>query len=233
MGKDLIRYDLMIQEALRGVVRRVMTDAEKHGLPGDHHFFIRFKTTAPGVRISNWLREQFPDEMSVVLQHQYWDLKVTERTFEVGLSFRGSPERLLVPFEAVVEFQDPSVRFGLVFEPAEGEAGNDDQLEAPPKGRPLAELKPAGGRLTGDPLPRKFTRGIEAVERAAKRDDKKDAKPAALKRDAAKSAKPENGDSLKAGDGVQGAGQDAAADAAPPAKPAAQVVSLDQFRKKK
>ena len=107
MTKDLIRYDLLVQDALKGVVRKVLGDAAKHGLSGDHHFYVSFRTDFPGVRISNRLREKYPQEMTIVLQHQFWDLAVTEHAFEVGLSFSGVPERLLVPFDAVIGFFDP------------------------------------------------------------------------------------------------------------------------------
>ena len=116
MADDLIRYDVLAQEALRGVVRRVLIEAGKDGLPGEHHFFIAFDTRHPGVRISDRLREKHPEEMTIVLQHQFWDLNVTEHTFEVGLSFGNVPERLLVPFEALKGFFDPSVQFGLQFD---------------------------------------------------------------------------------------------------------------------
>jgi len=113
---DQIRYDLLTQQALRGVVRNVLTDTAKKGLPGDHHFYISFDTRADGVRMSDRLRAQYPDEMTIILQHQFWDLKVNEEEFEVGLSFGGIPERLTVPFEAINGFFDPSVQFGLQFE---------------------------------------------------------------------------------------------------------------------
>ena len=116
MSKDLIRYDLLVQDALKGVVRKVVGDAARDGLVGDHHFYISFRTDAPGVRISHRLRERYPQEMTIVLQHQFWDLGLTEHTFEVGLSFSGVPERLLVPFDALTGFFDPSVQFGLKFE---------------------------------------------------------------------------------------------------------------------
>jgi hypothetical protein len=119
---DQIRYDLLTQQALRGVVRTVLTDAAKKGLPGDHHFYISFDTQADGVKISDRLHAQYPEQMTVILQHQFWDLIVTERGFEVGLSFGGIPEKLSVPFDAINGFFDPSVRFGLQFEEvAEGE----------------------------------------------------------------------------------------------------------------
>jgi hypothetical protein len=116
MAVDHIRYDLLAQEALRGVLRTVLSDAAKNGLPGDHHFFVTFDTCAEGVRLSQRMRAQYPKEMTIVLQHQFWDLTVTEDAFEVGLSFGGVPERLLIPFAAVKGFFDPSVEFGLQFE---------------------------------------------------------------------------------------------------------------------
>jgi hypothetical protein len=122
MAKDLIRYDLLVQEALRGVVRKLLADAERDGLPGDHYFYISFRTDHPGVRLSSRQRERYPHEMTIVLQHQFWDLSVTEQAFEVGLSFQGVPEKLLIPFDAVVGFYDPSVQFGLKFG-QDGEAG--------------------------------------------------------------------------------------------------------------
>ena len=116
MSDDLIRYDVLVSDALRGVVRQVLTEVTTTGLPGDHHFYITIDTRLPGVRISSALRQRFPEEMTVVLQHQFWDLKVTEQAFEVGLSFSGVPERLLIPFSAITGFADPSVDFALKFE---------------------------------------------------------------------------------------------------------------------
>ncbi len=124
MAIDHIRYDLLAQDALRGLVRRVMTDTAKSGLPGEHHFSITFRTGDEGVRLSPRLREQFPDEMTIILQHQFWDLKVNDTGFEVGLSFGGIPEKLTVPFTAIKSFFDPSVQFGLQFETIEVEPEN-------------------------------------------------------------------------------------------------------------
>lgn len=157
MSTDHIRYDLLVQDALRGVVRNVLQDAGRNGLPGDHHFYISFKTGAPGVRVSNRLREQYPDEMTIVLQHQFWDLGITEHTFEVGLSFGGVPERLLVPFDAIVGFFDPSVQFGLKFEvqAPDAVAENDDTKGAKPPATPatVAPMLPpkADGGLLSPP----------------------------------------------------------------------------------
>ncbi len=119
MATDHIRYDVLTSEAMRGVLRRVLTDAAEQGLPGEHHFFITFLSKADGVTISSRLLAQYPEEMTIILQHQFWDLTVSEDHFEVGLSFGGVPERLVVPFNAIKSFFDPSVQFGLQFEPAD------------------------------------------------------------------------------------------------------------------
>jgi hypothetical protein len=128
MSTDHIRYDLLAQDALRGVVKRVLADAARDGLPGDHHFYISFKTKHPGVKLSPRLGEKYPDEITIVLQHQFWDLTVTDQAFEVGLSFRNAPEKLVVPFDAISGFFDPSVQFGLKFEVA---TKDDDEIGEP------------------------------------------------------------------------------------------------------
>ena len=135
MATDHIRYDVLVRDALRGVLRRVLTDAAEHGLPGEHHFFITFLSTAEGVKLSPRLLAQYPEEMTVILQHQFWDLVVSEDLFEVGLSFGGIPERLVVPFNSIKSFFDPSVQFGLQFEasdaPTEAAATNLPAVPAP------------------------------------------------------------------------------------------------------
>ncbi len=146
MATDHIRYDVLARDALRGVLRRVLTDAAEHGLPGEHHFFITFLSTADGVKLSPRLLAQYPDEMTIILQHQFWDLVVTEDRFEVGLSFGGIPERLVVPFAAIKSFLDPSVQFGLQFEPAEG------AMEAPPAKLPAVPT-PSALPATTEPEP--------------------------------------------------------------------------------
>ncbi len=141
---DHIRYDLLTQQALRGVVRAVLTDAAKKGLPGEHHFYIAFDTRAEGVRIPDRLRAQYPEQMTIILQHQFWDLKVTDDEFEVGLSFGGIPAKLTIPFEAVKGFFDPSVQFGLQFE----EVGDDEaqQRSAPANAEEQAPDQPTETR---------------------------------------------------------------------------------------
>jgi hypothetical protein len=150
MAVDHIRYDLLAQEALRGVVRHVLADAARNGLPGDHHFYISFDTGAEGVRISSRLREQYPEEITIILQHQFWDLSVTEEGFEVGLSFGGVPERLVVPFAAIKGFFDPSVQFGLQFETiepgADTAADADGDKSETPAASPLPQVTSNGAR---------------------------------------------------------------------------------------
>lgn len=125
MSDDLIRYDVLAQEALRGLVRKVLSEVARTGLPGEHHFFITFDTNHTGVRISSRLKAQYPNDMTVVLQHQFWDLTVTESAFEVGLSFNGVPERLFVPFTSITAFVDPHASFGLKFDQAPAEEGEE------------------------------------------------------------------------------------------------------------
>lgn len=142
--RDFIRYDLMVQDALRGVVRKVLMDAAVQGLPGDHHFFISFRTKAPGVKVSTRLQERHPEEMTIVLQHQFWDLIVSDTGFEVGLSFGGVAEKLVVPFDAMTGFWDRSVDFGLKFELSGVESADNDSPDAesalPEK---MADAKPS------------------------------------------------------------------------------------------
>jgi hypothetical protein len=137
MATDHIRYDVLARDALRGVLRQVLSDAAAHGLPGEHHFYITFLSNAEGVKISPRLLSQYPQEMTIILQHQFWDLVVTDDRFEVGLSFNGIPERLVVPFSAIKSFFDPSVQFGLQFETSDTSAAaapaETEALPAPPE----------------------------------------------------------------------------------------------------
>jgi hypothetical protein len=211
-SEDLIRYDVMVQQALIGVVRKILQDAAKHGLPGEHHFYISFRTDAPGARVSSRLKEKHPEEMTIVLQHQFWDLLVTDHAFEVGLSFGGVPERLLVPFEAMTGFFDPSVQFGLKFAVdealADNDAGEDDENSAKCT---LAEIAAHENstKATGPKL-KALNPGDEAAA---------EAKPARKPKKPKASAE---GDAATPSD-----------DTPPPAASGAQVVSLEAFRKKK
>ena len=123
MAESWLRYDRMVEQALRGVVRKALSEAGQRGLPGDHHFYITFHTDRPGVGIADWLHQQYPQEMTIILQHQFWDLVVEEERFAITLSFGGRHERLTIPFSALTAFADPSVKFGLQFE------ANEDELQ--------------------------------------------------------------------------------------------------------
>ncbi|MDR3471511.1 MAG: SspB family protein [Devosia sp.] len=154
MAEDHIRYDILAQEALRGVVRKVLAEVSKTGLPGEHHFFISFVTRAPGVRLSQRLLDQYDKEMTIVLQNQFWDLKVSDAGFEVGLSFDGHPEMLAIPFAAIKGFFDPSVQFGLQFDPSAVPPGiSDGEPDTAPAQAELAEsgpgaaVEPAGEKV--------------------------------------------------------------------------------------
>ncbi|MGA8448003.1 MAG: ClpXP protease specificity-enhancing factor SspB [Roseiarcus sp.] len=144
MATDLIRYDLLVQDALRSVVRKVLADTARAGLIGDHHFKIAFKTQAPGVVVPSAVKSRFPDEMSIILQHEFWDLVVTQDAFEVNLNFSRKPERLIVPFDSITGFTDPSVPFGFKLEPRAPEpaATAEIQESAPAK---TASAKPPSG----------------------------------------------------------------------------------------
>jgi len=141
-----IRYDLLTQKALLGVVRTVLADAAKNGLPGDHHFFVTFDTRVEGVRLSQRMRAQYPEEMTIVLQHQFWDLTVGEDGFEVGLSFGGVAEMLAIPFAAVNGFRDPSAPFELQFKLLE-------EPSVPAQDRGQGEPVAAPRRAPAAPLP--------------------------------------------------------------------------------
>ena len=146
MATDHIRYDVLASEAMRGVVKKVLTEAAAHGLPGEHHFFITFVSKAEGVKLSSRLLAQYPEEMTIILQHQFWDLTVADDRFEVGLSFGGIPERLVIPFAAIKSFFDPSVQFGLQFEPQEAAETSAAKLPAVP-------ASPALPATTAEPAP--------------------------------------------------------------------------------
>jgi hypothetical protein len=165
MATDHIRYDVLARDALRGVLRRVLTDAAEHGLPGEHHFFITFLSNAEGVKLSQRLLDQYPEEMTIILQHQFWDLTVLEDRFEVGLSFGGIPERLVVPFSAIKSFLDPSVQFGLQFE-ASDTAGSpaSTNLPAVPTPSPVpAALSVPEPAAEQEPEPARPSEGAEVV----------------------------------------------------------------------
>ena len=168
MATDLIRYDLLVQDALRSVVRKVLADAARHGLAGDHHFNIAFKTQAPGVVAPPAVKQRFPDEMSIILQHEFWDLVVREDAFEVSLNFSRRPERLTVPFDSITGFTDPSVPFGFKLEPRVSEpAAARPAPVAEEKERPErpAPAKPAPVKPSAKPV--SASKSAQNVEKPA------------------------------------------------------------------
>lgn len=125
-----IDYGNLMHEAMRGLIRKVLTDVSENGLPGDHHFFITFDTSHPDAELADWLFDRYPGEMTVVMQHWYDNLDVTEEGFSVTLNFGDSPEPLYIPYDAIKTFVDPSVEFGLRFE-TQNDEDEDDAREAP------------------------------------------------------------------------------------------------------
>lgn len=120
-SKDHIGYGALMQAALKGVARAALDKAAKlEHLPGDHHFYVTFRTHTPGVQMADYLKDRFPEEMTIVVQHQYWDFEVHDDRFEIILKFAGVPQHLRIPFAAVTRFYDPSVNFALQFEAGEG-----------------------------------------------------------------------------------------------------------------
>lgn len=194
MVQDLIRYDILAQEALRGVIRKVLVEVAATGLPGNHHFFITFLTGAPGVRISSRLKEKYPEQMTVVLQHQYWDMIVTDQLFEIGLSFGDVPEKLTIPFAAIRGFYDPSVNFELEFDVSVVQPTSDND-----EGSNISSIE----LLSSDEVPAKPQKSKSKSRKAVV--DKADATTK---------------------DELSADGDDSEA------KPSADVVSLDAFRKK-
>ncbi len=204
-----IRYDLLAQQALRGVVRTVLADVAKKGLPGEHHFKITFNTTAPGVRLSDRLRAQYPETMTIILQHQFWDLAVGDRGFEVGLSFGGITERLTVPFDAIIAFYDPAVQFGFQFEAMDAAADEQsDADKAPDKGAQKSAVK-------------EVTKGVQRARQSAGKKlcpPRQPCRPASVRRPPADKPPADEPPAPPPGtDGGSGGGE---------------VVRLDRFRKK-
>jgi hypothetical protein len=210
MPVDHIRYDILVQDALRGMVRNVLADTAKGGLSGDHHFFVTFDTTADGVKISDRLHERYPEEMTIVLQHQFWDMKVTDELFEVGLSFGGVAERLVIPLTAITKFADPAVQFTLEFqtlsEAGDAAEGDDDA------GTPREAAKPK----------------LKSQSQPAGKDSRPDAKDS--KREPGHTSVPAS--PLPAAASTETASAKPGADQPADKSGGAEVVRLDRFRKK-
>jgi len=135
MNDTYMDYQALVHKALRGALREILLTVYKDGLKGEHHYYITFKTEFEGVKIPKRLKAQYPQEMTIVIQHRYWDLKIHKDRFEIGLSFNQRPEHLIIPFEAITSLVDPSVRFALQFdaEEVEGEEGQEDIFAAMPE----------------------------------------------------------------------------------------------------
>ncbi len=232
--ESTIDYEGLAQEAMRGVVRQVLLRTARSGLAGDHHFYISFDTGAPGVSLSKRLKERYPHEMTIVLQHRFWDLAVSDDRFEVKLAFDGIPERLIVPFSAIKVFFDPSVRFGLQFE--DPGAGSEPRS----MGGAVEGIAPRGARVGHA---RKSSRGSRKPQAV----DKSGLQPTPPSEDAAEGAEPPSPAagttdsaplaataSAEASASAEEAGHaEGSNDQAAPQKPGgAEIVSLDKFRKK-
>jgi hypothetical protein len=208
MTKDGLRYDRMVERALRGVVREAISFAVADGLPGAHHFYITFKTAAPGVDIGDILRARYPDEMTIVIEHQFWELTVTDEAFAVTLSFNNRPERLTIPFAAITAFADPSVKFGLQFQ--------ETSSEAPPQSSPQPGSKsgPKSGPKSGGEQMLRLAEAPGSAETPRSRKER--ASPKLVEDKATGESKPDHGQG-----GDKGG-----------AKKPGEVVTLDTFRKK-
>ena len=211
-----IDYETLAQDAMRGVVRTVLQKAAKFGLPGDHHFYISFETQAAGVALSKRLKEKYPNEMTIVLQHRFWDLNVSDDRFEVKLTFDGIPERLVVPFTAIKVFFDPSVRYGLQFAEPEFNADLVDQS--------VSSLEASYAGLNGDsdaerPEPTPLADAAARRANAGRRETPAGEEP---KKPAAEAAT--NGNAEPAGPEAEAEDK--------PVPAGAEIVSLDAFRKK-
>ena len=150
---DRFHYDALVDDALRGVVRRVLRQVADKGLPGSHHFYISFRSGDPGVQLPPYLRAKYPEEMTIVLQHQYWDLILTEEFFEVTVSFNKQQERIKVPFAALSAFVDPSVRFGLQFDRKDKAGVPAEKTAAAPTAAtplPAPDKRPSLGAPAGE-----------------------------------------------------------------------------------
>jgi hypothetical protein len=227
-GESTIDYETLTQDAMRGVVRMVLTQAAKTGLPGDHHFYISFDTGASGVVLSKRLKDKYPSEMTIVLQHRFWDLAVNDDGFEVKLTFDGIPERLVVPYAAIRVFFDPSVRYGMQFD--EPGAGDPDAGDIGQRITGRATDRAAGARA---PL-RSTAPKKPRVPRKPKADQQTAAPSAAEPAPAASPAQPTP---LRAQPSSPAPQAPVAASKTDHDKPkqdngGAQIVRLDAFRKK-
>lgn len=218
MSEDLIRYDILAQDALRGVVKKVLTEIAGTGLPGEHHFYITFNTQAPGVRLSPRLLAKYPNDMTIVLQHQFWDMQTSEAAVEIGLSFDGIPEKLYIPYTSIISFIDPSVHFSLQFEVEEREDDEDNEEDALILEEEQDDIILS---VIGD------SNEIDKDETPQKDKEKKKDKN---KKEEARVTGIDNSDSQRSGSSSEAATQDE--EKSDDKSDGADIVSLDAFRKK-
>ena len=159
-----INYGSLMHQAMRGLIRTVLEDVQKDGLPGDHHFFITFDTGHPDVEIADWLSDRYPGEMTVVMQHWFDNLDVAEDGFAVTLNFGDAPERLYIPFDAVLTFVDPSVEFGLRFESSEGEEDDGAVVSAPRSIKDTSEMDDDAPSDTETPAPERKNAEVVSLD---------------------------------------------------------------------
>jgi hypothetical protein len=220
-----IDYEKLQQEAMRGVVRAVLQRIVKTGLPGEHHFYVSFLTQSPGVILSKRLKEKYPSEMTIVLQHRFWDLIVSDDRFEVKLTFDGIPERLVVPFAAIKVFIDPSVRYGLQFDE---EASDREPLHHQRQALPADATYDQIGEANSDG-PRTTPKKTRST-RKSRADKDASASPAAVTREPLQVVPPSPEPASRAGEtsakDAETTGEN------PPPPEGAKILSLDQFRKK-
>ncbi len=165
MTDNTLRYDRMVEDALRGVVRRALENTIEHGLPGDHHFYITFRTDASGVVMPDFLRARYPEEMTIILQHQFWDLKVGVFEFGVSLSFDNQVAEMTVPFAALTAFVDPSVKFGLQFNAEGAEDSSSENAGTQKSGGSVPAVRESGELV---PVPEAGTADNDSDEEAEK-----------------------------------------------------------------
>lgn len=212
-----IDYESLVQDAMRGVLKTILQRVAKTGLPGEHHFYISFNTKAPGVGLSKRLKERYPEEMTVVLQHRFWDLLIHDDRFEVKLTFDSIPERLVVPFAAVKVFVDPSVRFGHQFE----------DVQAAEDGAEFAEPLSPGDVTALTARGRKGDKKRPAAGRKSKTERSRDEATELQGSDPGDAAAVQKRPAV-----IAATAPVAAPESEAPAEAGAKVVSLDKFRKK-
>ncbi|TDJ59706.1 MAG: hypothetical protein E2O36_08590 [Proteobacteria bacterium] len=165
MSDDFLRYDRMVEDALRGVVREALQHTLEHGLSGDHHFYLTFRTKAPDVVMPDFLRERYPEEMTIVVQHQFWDLTVGDEAFGIGLSFDNQLAELTIPFAALSAFVDPSVKFGLQFNVDEGAGAPEGNSATRRSGGSVPAVRDAGDLV---PVPEAASADNDSDEEVSK-----------------------------------------------------------------